>query len=141
MKNFILLMGFILISTFALQAQTSTKIKVAGNCGMCKKVIETAKLVYTETSISTKPVSVVSLAYQYLKQLNIPLDARILIVGAGVTVHGDAVEGRVGQTTREHIHQAGCHGSVGGQITEHGGHVGADHARTLGNAGGARGSA
>ncbi len=52
---------------------------------LMKKVIETAKLVYTETSISTKPVSVVSLAYQYLKQLNIPLDARVLIVGAGVT--------------------------------------------------------
>lgn len=52
---------------------------------LMKKVIETAKLVYTETSISTKPVSVVSLAYQYLKQLNIPLDARILIIGAGVT--------------------------------------------------------
>jgi glutamyl-tRNA reductase len=52
---------------------------------LIKKVIETAKQVYTETSISTKPVSVVSLAYQYLKQLNIPLDARILIIGAGVT--------------------------------------------------------
>ena len=35
-------MGFILISTFALQAQTSTKIKVAGNCGMCKGHIEKA---------------------------------------------------------------------------------------------------
>ena len=42
MKNFILLMGFILISTFALQAQTSTKIKVAGNCAMCKGHIEKA---------------------------------------------------------------------------------------------------
>lgn len=42
MKNFILLIGFILISTFALQAQTSTKIKVAGNCGMCKAHIEKA---------------------------------------------------------------------------------------------------
>jgi len=52
---------------------------------LMKKVIETAKQVYTETSISTKPVSVVSLAYQHLKQLNIPLEARILIVGAGVT--------------------------------------------------------
>lgn len=52
---------------------------------LMRKVIETAKLVYTETSISTKPVSVVSLAYQYLKQLNIPLEARVLIVGAGVT--------------------------------------------------------
>ncbi|MEY4991539.1 MAG: glutamyl-tRNA reductase [Bacteroidota bacterium] len=52
---------------------------------LIKKVIETAKQVYTETSISTKPVSVVSLAYQYLKQLNIPLEARVLIIGAGVT--------------------------------------------------------
>jgi hypothetical protein len=44
MKNFILLMGFILISSFALQAQTSTKIKVAGNCGMCKGHIEKAAM-------------------------------------------------------------------------------------------------
>lgn len=52
---------------------------------LMKKVIQTAKQVYTQTSISTKPVSVVSLAYQYLKQLQIPLEARIVIVGAGVT--------------------------------------------------------
>jgi carbonic anhydrase len=42
MKNFILLAGCILISSFALQAQTTTKIKVAGNCGMCKANIEKA---------------------------------------------------------------------------------------------------
>ena len=47
--------------------------------------IETAKKVYTETNIAKKPVSVVSLAYHNLKALNIPLDSRILIVGAGVT--------------------------------------------------------
>ncbi len=50
-----------------------------------KQTIETAKKVYTETSISKKPVSVVSLAYHRLRDLNIPLDARIVIVGAGVT--------------------------------------------------------
>jgi glutamyl-tRNA reductase len=50
-----------------------------------KQVIQTAKKVYTETSIATKPVSVVSLAYHQLKKLNIPLDARILVVGAGMT--------------------------------------------------------
>jgi glutamyl-tRNA reductase len=50
-----------------------------------RHVIETAKEVYTKTSIATKPVSVVSLAYQQLKQMNIPLDATILIIGAGVT--------------------------------------------------------
>lgn len=50
-----------------------------------KQTIATAKKVYTETSISKKPVSVVSLAYHRLRDLNIPLDARIVIVGAGTT--------------------------------------------------------
>ncbi len=50
-----------------------------------KHTIETAKRVYTETSIATKPVSVVSLAYHKLKLTKLALDARILIVGAGVT--------------------------------------------------------
>ncbi len=50
-----------------------------------RHTIETAKKVYTETSIATKPVSVVSLAYHRLRDMNIPLDARILIIGAGVT--------------------------------------------------------
>lgn len=50
-----------------------------------RHVVETAKKVYTRTSISTKPVSVVSLAYHQLKRLQIPLDARFLIIGAGVT--------------------------------------------------------
>ncbi|MBM3185360.1 MAG: glutamyl-tRNA reductase, partial [Bacteroidetes bacterium] len=53
---------------------------------LMKQVIETAKKVYTETSIASKPVSVVSLAYHRLKKFNIPLDARILFIGAGVTI-------------------------------------------------------
>ena len=52
---------------------------------LVKKVIETAKKVYTETNISKKPISVVSLAYQKLKSYNIALDSRFLIVGAGLT--------------------------------------------------------
>lgn len=52
---------------------------------LVKHTIETAKQVYTETNIARKPVSVVSLAYHRLKELNIPLTARILIIGAGVT--------------------------------------------------------
>ena len=52
---------------------------------LMKQVIQTAKKVYTETSIASKPVSVVSLAYHQLKKLNIPLDARVLFIGAGVT--------------------------------------------------------
>lgn len=50
-----------------------------------RHTIETAKRVYTETNIARKPVSVVSLAYHRLRDLNVPLDSRILIIGAGVT--------------------------------------------------------
>jgi glutamyl-tRNA reductase len=52
---------------------------------LMRHTIETAKRVYTDTSIATKPVSVVSLAYHKLRDLNIPLNARVLIVGAGMT--------------------------------------------------------
>ena len=52
---------------------------------MMRHTIETAKRVYTETSIAKRPVSVVSLAYHQLRDMDMPLDARILIVGAGVT--------------------------------------------------------
>ncbi len=48
-------------------------------------VVKTAKEVYTLTNIAQKPVSVVSLAYRKLKELNIPSNARILIIGAGET--------------------------------------------------------
>jgi glutamyl-tRNA reductase len=50
-----------------------------------RHTVETAKRVYTETSIATKPVSVVALAYHTLRDLNISLDARVLIIGAGMT--------------------------------------------------------
>ncbi|MEZ4923406.1 MAG: glutamyl-tRNA reductase [Crocinitomicaceae bacterium] len=50
-----------------------------------RQVIETAKRVYTETEIAAKPVSVVSLAYHKLSEFNLPKDARILVIGAGVT--------------------------------------------------------
>ena len=50
-----------------------------------RHTVETAKRVYTETSIATKPVSVVALAYHTLRDMNIGLDARILIIGAGMT--------------------------------------------------------
>ncbi|MFM7300681.1 MAG: glutamyl-tRNA reductase, partial [Crocinitomicaceae bacterium] len=50
-----------------------------------KQVLETAKKVYSRTSISQKPVSVVSLAYQELKRFQIPLYAKIVIIGSGAT--------------------------------------------------------
>ena len=52
---------------------------------LIKHTIETAKRVYTETSIATKPVSVVSLAYHKLKSHKLDLNARIIIIGAGMT--------------------------------------------------------
>ena len=52
---------------------------------MIRHTIETAKRIYTETNIAQSPVSVVSLAYHTLRLKDIPLDARILIIGAGVT--------------------------------------------------------
>lgn len=50
-----------------------------------RHTIETAKKIYTETNIAQRPVSVVSLAYQTLRNKNVPLDARFIVVGAGVT--------------------------------------------------------
>ena len=50
-----------------------------------RHTIETAKKIYTETNIALRPVSVVSLAYHSLRNMNVPLDSRILIIGAGVT--------------------------------------------------------
>ena len=50
-----------------------------------KKTIQIAKEVYSNTAIAKNPVSVVSLAYRKLKDLNVDTEARILIVGAGKT--------------------------------------------------------
>ena len=50
-----------------------------------KRAIETAKQVYTETQIARRPVSIVSLAYRKLKDSNVKLDARFLLIGAGQT--------------------------------------------------------
>lgn len=48
-----------------------------------KKVIETGKRCFTETSISKNPVSVAFLAWQRLQSRNISTQARIILVGAG----------------------------------------------------------
>ncbi|MFW0715910.1 glutamyl-tRNA reductase [Pedobacter sp. N23S346] len=49
------------------------------------QVVKTAKEVYTHTNISKNPVSVVSLAYRKLKELNVSPNPRVLIIGAGET--------------------------------------------------------
>ncbi len=64
--------------------------RVAGFTGdymrmiMCR-VVKTAKEVYTNTNISKNPVSVVSLAYRKLRELNVCSKSRLLIIGAGDT--------------------------------------------------------
>jgi glutamyl-tRNA reductase len=52
---------------------------------LMRHTIETAKKVYTHTAIATNPVSIVSLAYNKLRDTAFPLDSRILLVGAGST--------------------------------------------------------
>ncbi len=49
------------------------------------RVVKTAKEVYTHTNISRNPVSVVSLAYRKLRELNMCGSSRLLIIGAGET--------------------------------------------------------
>lgn len=50
-----------------------------------RHTIETAKRVYTETKISQKLVSVVSIAYHRLVGMDASKDSRVLAIGAGVT--------------------------------------------------------
>jgi glutamyl-tRNA reductase len=59
---------------------TGDGMRMIMNC-----VVKTAKEVYTHTNISKNPISVVSLAYRKLKDLNLCSNARILIIGAGET--------------------------------------------------------
>ncbi len=50
-----------------------------------KHTIETAKQVFTQTSIAKSPVSVVSLAYRLLREKKVKENARCIFVGAGQT--------------------------------------------------------
>lgn len=52
---------------------------------LMKQVVVTAKRVYTETAIASRPVSVVSLAYRALREQGVRKDARFLVIGAGKT--------------------------------------------------------
>lgn len=67
--------------------ETSRKMGLTGDLVrlLIRKTIETAKEVYTHTEIATKPVSIVSLAHRKLLQLDVPNDARVIIIGSGQT--------------------------------------------------------
>ncbi|MES2630288.1 MAG: glutamyl-tRNA reductase [Bacteroidota bacterium] len=49
------------------------------------QTIETAKRIFTETQLCTRPVSVVSLAFKALMDSHVQPGARILMIGAGTT--------------------------------------------------------
>jgi glutamyl-tRNA reductase len=53
---------------------------------LIQMTIQTAKKVYTESNIATRPVSVVSLAYLELKKYMANQPKRFLIIGAGKTI-------------------------------------------------------
>ena len=52
---------------------------------LIRQTIQTAKEVFTQTDISKNPISVVSLAYRRLRELNVSEQSRFLIIGAGET--------------------------------------------------------
>ncbi|WP_132224347.1 glutamyl-tRNA reductase [Albibacterium bauzanense] len=52
---------------------------------LMSSLVKTAKEVYTQTDISRKPVSVVSLAYRSLRDSGLGTSPRFLIIGAGET--------------------------------------------------------
>lgn len=49
------------------------------------RLVKTAKEIYTQTRISRNPVSIVSLAYRKLRDLNLKENPHFLIIGAGET--------------------------------------------------------
>lgn len=64
MKNLLLIFVFTLSATVISFAQNTSKIKVAGNCGMCKKNIETAaKAAGALTAAWDKTTKVLTVAY------------------------------------------------------------------------------
>jgi glutamyl-tRNA reductase len=67
--------------------ERSAKMSLSGDLIrlVIRKTIETAKQVFTETSIFRKPVSVVSLAFHRLRELDAPVSSRIVMIGAGKT--------------------------------------------------------
>ena len=52
---------------------------------LVRSAIETAKMVYTQTQIAQNPVSVVSLAYRKMREVEFSHPPKILIIGAGQT--------------------------------------------------------
>lgn len=82
MKNFILSFVFILTTSILSFAQNTSKIKVAGNCGMCKKNIETAaKAAGALTAAWDKNTKVLTVGYDAKSTTTDKIE--LAIAGAG----------------------------------------------------------
>lgn len=55
-----------------------------------RKTIETAKQVYTETEIATKPISIVNLGYRKLLERDLSSEHSVAFIGAGQTIEAIA---------------------------------------------------
>jgi glutamyl-tRNA reductase len=67
--------------------EQAEKVKLAGDFSrvVFRSAIETAKLVFTQTRVAHSPISVVSLAFRSLMNLDLPKSSKILVIGAGQT--------------------------------------------------------
>ena len=65
----------------------STEMRIAGDHLRIsgRLLVETAKRIFTETAIASKPVSVNSLGWHCMEEWNLAKDAPILMIGAGQT--------------------------------------------------------
>ena len=65
----------------------STEMRIAGDHLRItgRLLVETAKRIFTETAIGSKPVSVNSLGWHCMEEWKLAKDARILMIGAGQT--------------------------------------------------------
>jgi glutamyl-tRNA reductase len=95
---------------------------------LIKNTITTAKKVFTDTKIADNPVSVVSLAFRKLKNLKVPDDAGILLIGAGETnsnfskylfKHGYKNIAIFNRTLAKAEHLADTYRGQGGNVTAH----------------------
>ena len=82
MKNIFLTLCFSFLSVFILNAQTTQKIKVSGNCGMCKGHIEKAAKSAGATSAQwDKTSKMLSLVFDVNKTTMDKIEASVAAAG------------------------------------------------------------
>ena len=63
------------------------------------------------------------------------------VVGAGVAVHRDRIEGAIHRPAHHGAPHLGRHAGITAEVTQHRGHIGVNHPRALGHAADAHGAA